>query len=67
MLANKDPYWLFRVTQGKKQIEAANEAKINSAKLSHIENRIIRPTEDEKQRLAKVLGLAPQDIWNEGK
>ena len=33
------------------------------SKLSLVERGIERPTEDEKKRLAKALGLQPSDIW----
>jgi transcriptional regulator with XRE-family HTH domain len=36
---------------------------IHQSKISMIENGLIEPRDDEKKKLAKALGVAPQEIF----
>ncbi len=49
-----------RVTQFQLRIATG----IHQSKISFIENGLIEPKEEEKKRLAKALGVRPQDIWS---
>jgi transcriptional regulator with XRE-family HTH domain len=43
------------------------ETGIHQSKISLFENDLIAPTDDEKQRLAKALGVSVQEIFGDGK
>ena len=38
---------------------------IHQSKISMIENGLIDPREDEKKKLARALGVRPEEIWSE--
>mgnify|MGYP001087848179 CR=1 FL=1 len=48
-----------RITQFQLRIATG----IHQSKISMIENGLIEPREDEKQRLANALGVKPEMIW----
>ena len=50
---------LKRITQFQLRIATG----IHQSKISMIENGLIEPGEDEKQKLAKALGVRPGKIW----
>jgi transcriptional regulator with XRE-family HTH domain len=56
---------LMRLLSGKRQYDVGNEAGINQARISLIENQLVQPRQDEKERLAKALGMRPEEIWPE--
>ena len=41
------------------------ETRIPQSRISFIENGLIEPRQDEKERLAKALGLGPDEIFPE--
>lgn len=49
-----------RLTQFKLSILSG----IIQSKLSYIENDLIQPNNEDKNKLAKALGVRPEDIWN---
>jgi transcriptional regulator with XRE-family HTH domain len=61
LIANRlrDVRVLKRITQ----IQLRLSTGINQSKISLIENGYVKPREDEKKRLARVLGVEPQDIF----
>lgn len=59
----KSPFRLIRVISGKSQVQVGNEAGINPSRISLIENLLATPRQDEMERLAKALGVQPEDIW----
>jgi DNA-binding XRE family transcriptional regulator len=36
---------------------------IHQSKISLIENGLVQPSEDEKKKIAKALGVGVEDIW----
>ena len=57
-----------RVLQGYRQIDLWARTGIQMAKISRIENGLISPTEQEKVKLAKALGLPISAIsWEKDK
>lgn len=48
-----------RITQFQLRVSTG----IHQSKISMIENGLIEPREDEKQRLAKALEVKPEKIW----
>ena len=58
----------LRETGVVKQITQFNlrmTAAIHQSKISMIEDGLIEPREDEKKRLARALGVRPEEIWSE--
>ena len=56
----------LRKEKGISQFKLSVEAKINSAKLSHVENHLTDLTPPEKQRVAQSLRVSVEEIWPEG-
>lgn len=50
---------------GKRQFQIAKRARIVGSKFSNIINGRIRPTPDEKERIAKALRRQVEDFWPE--
>ena len=57
---------ILRIERGLRQIELSSRCGINAARLSHFENRLIKPTDAEKKRIAKALGVRSGEIWEDG-
>jgi transcriptional regulator with XRE-family HTH domain len=53
---------LARVTQFKLRVQTG----INESKISHIENGLVQPREDEAKKLAKALGVKPGQLFGKG-
>jgi len=53
---------LRRLERGQLQIETARRARISRSRLSEIENAHVMPRDDELQRLARTLGVAPESL-----
>jgi transcriptional regulator with XRE-family HTH domain len=51
---------LKRITQFQLRLSTG----IHQSKISMIENGLIEPRSDERQRLAKALGVRPEEIWD---
>ncbi len=51
------------------QFRLALLSNITQSRLSYLENSLLAPTEEEKARLARALGVTVQDIFpeNQGK
>ena len=58
---------VLRIERGIRAIELSMRTGINVAKISHFENRISEPTDAEKLKIAKALGVQPAEIWSERK
>lgn len=54
----------IRVVKRVTQFQLRISTGIQQSKISMIENDLVSPTEDEKKRLARVLGVKVQDIWD---
>jgi transcriptional regulator with XRE-family HTH domain len=54
----------MRVVRRVTQFQLRLQTGIHQAKISLIENGLVIPREDEKKRLAKALGVMPEEIWN---
>jgi transcriptional regulator with XRE-family HTH domain len=52
-----------RVVKRITQFQLRLSTGIHQSKISMIENGLIKPSEDEEKRLAKALGVSPEDIW----
>lgn len=50
---------LRRITQFQLRVSTG----IHQSKISMIENGLIKPSEDERRRLAKALGVGSEQIW----
>ena len=48
-----------RITQFQLRLQTG----INATKISFIENGLVQPREDEKQKLARALGANPEEIF----
>lgn len=60
----------LRVVRAEKRISQFRlrlETGIHQSKISLFENDLIAPTNDEKERLAKVLGVSVKEIFGNGK
>lgn len=53
-----------RVVKRVSQFQLRLQTGIHQSKVSLIENGLVTPREDEKKRLAKALGVKPEEIWN---
>ncbi|MBC2709531.1 MAG: helix-turn-helix transcriptional regulator [Desulfosarcina sp.] len=53
---------ILRVTAGKRQTDLGKDARIGQYKISLIE-RGLPPTQDEAARIAKALGVKPEEIF----
>jgi len=53
----------IRVVKRITQFQLRLSTGIHQLKISLIENGLVEPREDEKQRLAKVLHVKPEEIW----
>lgn len=56
-----------RVVKRVTQFQLRLSSGIHQSKISFIENGLIEPRDDEKQRLAKALHVRPQEIWGDEK
>jgi transcriptional regulator with XRE-family HTH domain len=45
------------------QMEVAPKAGISQSRLSHIENELVEPTDDEIKALAKALKTTPEQLF----
>ncbi len=52
-----------RFFKGISQHKLALIAKVHQSRISLIENDLIQPRPDEKDRIAKGLGVPLEDIW----
>ena len=50
---------------GKNQIQIAREAEIQESRLSKIVNGYVNPTDEEKERIAKVLDCRVDSLFKE--
>jgi transcriptional regulator with XRE-family HTH domain len=60
----------LRVVRAEKRISQFRlrlETGIHQSKISLFENDLIAPTDDEKEKLAKALGLNVTEIFGDGK
>ncbi len=55
----------FRVVKRITQLHLRISTGIHQSKISMIENGLVEPREDEKRRLAKALGMRPEEIWQD--
>ena len=58
----------FRITRLSRRVTQEyleTKTGINQTRISLIENRVSEPTENEKKKLAKALGVDFRDIWEE--
>jgi len=56
----------LRIVRAEKRISQFRlrlETGINSTKISFFENDLVEPTEDEKNKLAKALGVSVEEIF----
>ncbi len=60
---SKSTLRLLRVLSGKTQVQVGNATGITPARLSLLENALADPRRDEMERIAKALGLRPEEIW----
>ena len=54
-----------RVVKRITQFQLRVSTGIHQSKISMIENGLIEPRDDEKKKLAKALGMKPEEIWSE--
>ncbi len=54
-----------RVVKRVSQFQLRLATRIHQSKISMIENGLIDPREDEKEKLAKALGVAVEEIFRE--
>jgi DNA-binding XRE family transcriptional regulator len=59
----KSPLRMLRILSGQTQVQVGNASEINPARISLIENHLVTPRPDEKEKLAAALGLSVTDIW----
>lgn len=56
---------LARVSKNKTQWDLRHATGIHQTKISLIENNYVLPTDDEKQKIARALGLTVEQIdWD---
>ena len=55
-----------RVTTRITQFQLRIQTGIHQSKISLIENGLIIPGEDEKRKLARALGMRPEEIFPQG-
>lgn len=53
----------IRVTKRITQFQLRLLTGIHQSKISMIENGLVEPTEDEKKKIAKALGVGTEEIW----
>ncbi len=53
-----------RILSGKRQIDIFNEIGIWPARLSMIENGLIRPRKQEISKLSKLYGISPEQLFS---
>lgn len=53
-----------RVLKRLTQFQLRLQTGIHQSKISMLENGLIIPREDEQHKLAKALGMRPEEIWN---
>ena len=58
---------VIRAVQGVTQFKLYLKTKINAGKISLIENDLIQPSEAEKQKLSRALGVKPEEIFPEAR
>lgn len=56
----------IRVVKRITQFQLRLSTGIHQSKISMIENGLVEPRDDEKQRLAKALYVRPEEIWYRG-
>ena len=56
---------MLRLTAGKTLYDTAKAAEMPAARLSYLERSIELPREDEKNRIARALGVRPEEIWSD--
>jgi transcriptional regulator with XRE-family HTH domain len=64
-IQNKNRLKEARFFQGLTQFRLGRLASINSTKLSLLENGDVDPSEDEKIRLSRALGMKPSELFPE--
>jgi transcriptional regulator with XRE-family HTH domain len=55
-----------RKIRGLRQIELQNKAKIDTCRISHIENGLVTPRQDEKERLSAALKIPMKELFPKG-
>lgn len=55
---------LIRFLRGMSQFQLRLISGVSATKLSFIENGMVEPNEDEKLRIAKALGVRPEELWS---
>jgi len=58
------PLKIARLLSEKRQIDVHNEVGIWPARLSMIENGLLRPRKDEIESLAKVYKTTPDELYS---
>lgn len=53
----------LRVVKRITQFQIRLATGIHQSKISMIENNLVEPRSDEKQKLAKALHMKPEEIW----
>jgi transcriptional regulator with XRE-family HTH domain len=53
-----------RVLRRITQYDLTKATQIPQCKISLIERGYVEPKDDEKKKLAKALGIKPEEIWN---
>ncbi len=56
-----------RFFKGVSQYRLALLAQMQQPRISLIENDLVQPREEEVQRLARALGVRPEEIWGHSK
>lgn len=54
-----------RLLQGFTQADLSKETKIYYTTISRIENGVVHPSAEQKERICKALRCEPQDIFEE--
>lgn len=55
-----------RILSGKRQIDVYNEIGMWPARLSMLENNLLKPREEELHSLAKIYGTTPDQLFGRG-
>ena len=60
---NRNRLKVVRAERNMTQFKLALLAGVTQSRLSYFENSLVKPTEEEKLRISKVLRVRPEDIW----
>jgi transcriptional regulator with XRE-family HTH domain len=56
-----------RVVKRISQFQLRLQTGINETKISHIENGLVQPRQDEAKKLARALGITPKELFGDTK